>query len=84
MLKTIILLLQVRSQLDLDESNSCKITVQSFRKLDEGGSGEIVAYYKNDVVMVYYSAKHDVNLTRKDLIELVKVRGYGCTELVSL
>lgn len=71
---------QVRSvskSSDLEELENCKIAVQSFRELENSGDGEIVAYYKSDVVMVHYSSKRDVNLNRKDLIELVKVSKYG-------
>ena len=58
----------------MDGLQNCKITFQSFREMEGGDSGEVTAFYKNDVVVVHYSSKRDVNLTKKDLVELAKVR----------
>ena len=56
------------------EFENSKIEVQSLREMEKPVSKEIVAYYRSNIVKVHYSSKRDIDLTRKDLIELVKVR----------
>jgi hypothetical protein len=55
----------------------------SLDKNDESGVG-LVAVYKGQTVAVYRVAKSEVNLTRRDLVELVNVRSNDKFETLHL
>ncbi|ESO05554.1 hypothetical protein HELRODRAFT_171194 [Helobdella robusta] len=63
---------------DMNESEG-HIFPESFREFEDSMTGGVtLALYKGDVVTVNYSGKREIVLSRKDLVELVKVSQLQC------